>query len=419
MIPFVNAPQSFVATRWMSRHGLSRVRFEAAQARALNRWLARDLPKVAAYAQAPTRLQDVPVIDKARMMGDFAAYNIARLSADDLRQAIGRDSRIDGFTVGASTGTSGNRGLFVISDAERFRWLGAILAKTMADLLWQPQRIAVLLPQGTALYDAANRVQRLKLRFFDLHDGPEVWQPGLETFDPTVIVAPPRVLRFLAQTDTRLAPRRVFSAAETLDPVDRPIIETRFGAPLEQIYMATEGLLATTCRWGKLHLAEDAVFFEFEPVRDGLVSPLITSFRRSVQIMARYRMNDLLRLDPTPCPCGSPLQAVRDVVGRMDDCFRLSAGAGAAIITPDVLRNAVLDADPRIEDFRLIQTARDQIELVLPPGLADPVANAAKAGVDAVLKRRGVTARLTTRTDPLPLDVTRKLRRVECRLPNP
>ncbi|MEL7461863.1 MAG: CoF synthetase, partial [Pseudomonadota bacterium] len=92
----------------MSRRGLSRVRFEAAQARALNRWLARDLPKVAAYAQAPARLQDVPVMDKARLMGDFAAYNIARLSADDVRQAIGRDSRIGGFTVGASTGTSGN-----------------------------------------------------------------------------------------------------------------------------------------------------------------------------------------------------------------------------------------------------------------------------------------------------------------------
>ena len=415
MTPFLNAPLSFAATRWMSRKNLSRDRFQTLQAQQLAKWLAGDVPKVAAYRGAPARLSDLPVMDKAKMVADFAAYNTAGLSAESVRAAIKRNSRIGRLTVGASTGTSGNRGLFVISEAERFRWLGTILAKTMADMLWQPQRVAVLLPQSTALYDTANKVRRLKLKFFDLRDGPETWQPALETFSPTVLVAPPRVLRFLAERATNLTPKRVFSAAETLDPVDRPVIEARFGTPLEQIYMATEGLLATTCRHGRMHLAEDSVFFEFEPVGDGLVSPLITSFRRRVQIMARYRMNDLLRLDPEPCPCGSPLQVVHEVVGRMDDCFRLNGNTGALMITPDVLRNAVLDADSDITDFRLIQTGPDRIELTLPKGQSGAAIGSAKAGVEQLLQRRGAKATVTASSAPLSCGTGRKLRRVEYR----
>lgn len=415
MTPFFNAPLSFAATRWMSRKGLSRERFQTLQSRQLNKWLARDVPKVAAYRGAAAQLSDLPIMDKAKMMGDFAAYNTAGLGAETVRAAIKGDARIGRLTVGASTGTSGNRGLFVISEAERFRWLGTILAKTMADMLWQPQRVAVLLPQGTALYDAANKVRRLQLKFFDLHDGPETWQPALEVFNPSVLVAPPRVLRYLAEATTTVAPKRVFSAAETLDPVDRPVIEARFGASLEQIYMATEGLLATTCRHGRLHLAEDAVFFEFEAVGDGLVSPLISSFRRRVQIMARYRMNDLLRLDPEPCACGSPLQVVHEVIGRMDDCFHLGGNEGALMITPDVLRNAVLDADARITDFRLIQIGPDRIELTLPESQPGALMSAAKARVEGLLQGRGAKAKVTARRAPLSCGAGTKLRRVEYR----
>ncbi|TGU70391.1 CoF synthetase, partial [Mesorhizobium sp. M1C.F.Ca.ET.144.01.1.1] len=134
-----------------------------------------------------------------------------------------------------------------------------------------------------------------------------------------------KMLRHLAAENFRLRPKRVFSASETLDPVDRPVIESFFRLPLDQIYMATEGLFAVTCRKGGLHLAEDSVFFEFEPAGEGLVTPLVTAFRRRTQIMARYRMNDLLRLSGQPCGCGSPLRCVDEIVGRIDDVFRLGS----------------------------------------------------------------------------------------------
>ena len=81
--------------------------------------------------------------------------------------------------------------------------------------------------------------------------------------------------------------------------------------------------------------------------------------------MARYRMNDLLRLADAPCSCGSPLRHVAEIVGRMDDCFHLPGSPADA----RHLRNVVLDASRAITDFRLIQQAPDEVQLILPPDL--------------------------------------------------
>ncbi len=413
MIGPAEALAAFLRTRRLSRPGLSRAGFEAAQGRALARWLARDLPQVAAYPAAPARLQDLPVTDKALLMAAFHRYNRAGITAEQGWQALESGQSPPGLTIGASTGTSGNRGLFVISEAERFRWLGTILAKTIPDLLIRPQRVAVVLPRDTRLYHAARRLPWLSLRFFDVTEGPDRWRADLETWAPSVLIAPPRLLRHFAEGRFRLRPTRLFAAAETLDPPDRALIEGHFDRMLHQIYMATEGLFATTCPLGHLHLAEESVFFEYEPTGGGLVSPLVTAFRRETQIMARYRMNDLLRLADAPCACGSALRHVTGIVGRMDDCFHLSG----QLLTPDILRDAVLAASPAITDFRLIQTGPDDLDLILPPGLPDPAAGAACTALTALLRGRGLSSRITLIRAPLPLDPARKLRRVECRLP--
>jgi putative adenylate-forming enzyme len=409
---------SFARTLRLSRKGLDRNRLERAQRQALDRWLTRDLPKVPFYEGPIRPLNDLPVVDKTTQMESFDEFNQLGLSADDIRGALQDGSfRFGTHTIGASTGTSGNRGFFIISQAENNAWLGSILAKTIPDLLWRQQRVAVVLPQNTGLYDNAGRANRLDLRFFDLTIGPERWQRELEAFAPTVLVAPPKVLRHLADEKSAIRPVRLFSAAETLDLVDRTAIETRFGRPLEQIYMATEGLLAVTCRRGNLHLAEESVFFEFETVGDGLVSPLITCFRRRVQIMARYRMNDLLRLSPAPCPCGSPLRWVLEVVGRQDDIFQIPSGHGTVLVTPDILRNAILEADRRIDDFRIVQTEPGRIEIHLKPELPEDAASAALFAIENLVANRNGRAKVVMNRRQLHLETGRKLRRVESRIP--
>jgi putative adenylate-forming enzyme len=387
----------------------------------LRRWLEHDLPEVDFYHDAPPRLEALPVIDKTTVMSNFAAFNRGRITAEEGWCALANNGEggHEGVSIGSSTGTSGNRTLYAITNAERYRWLGTILAKTVPQFLVRPERVAVILAQNSALYDSARQANRLKLKFYDLRQGIETWIASLEAFAPTTIVAPPRVLRHLAEHAEWLAPRRLYAGAETLDPVDREVIEARFGITLGQIYMASEGLFAVTCSHGRLHLAEDAIFFEFETVTDGLVTPLVTGFRRQFQIMARYRMNDLLRLSGDPCPCGSPLRVVDEVIGRMDDVFVFERANGPPVlVTPDVMRNAVLDAARDITDFRILREEPDKITLVLQPNLSAASVDAACSALAEVFTRAKLSPDIQVRRDAMAMAMEpfRKLRRVECRL---
>jgi len=281
---------------------------------------------------------------------------------------------------------------YLISEAERFVWLGTILAKTLGlDVLRRP-RVAVALPQGSALYDAAGDGRALPLCFVSLGAGFAAALPALEAFEPDVLVAPPRLLRWIAERNARLAPRRIFAVAEVLDPPDRSAIRAGFPlARLGEIYMATEGLFAVSCRYGTLHLAEDRVHFDLTDAGHGTVEPVVTDFTRRAQVMARYRTGDLLRL--VSCPCGSPLRGVV-VAGRVSD--RIGG------LAPDVLRDAILGAGA--EDFRLVQRGEADPVLTLAPATetARP-----RAALEALLGRP-----VAVTNAPLTLPEDAKLRRV-------
>jgi len=400
-------------TRRLVRKLRTRADIEAWQGRQLAR-LQRDvLPLLPFYRDVDaTELEGLPVIDKRLLMSRFEDFNLPGITADEGWAALTSGGRVGEFHVGASTGTSGNRGLYVISETERWRWLGTMIAKTMPRL--RRARIALILPLDTSLYAAA-RGGLLKLRFFDLKQGLEACAEGVTALDPDTLIAPPKVLRWLCDNGGPLRRvRHVFSAAEVLDPRDREIIEARFGVSVREIYMATEGLLGVACEHGTLHLCEDCVKFEYEqPVRGSeLVTPIITDFSRQTQAMVRYRMNDLLRLRDTPCPCGSPLQAVAQVEGRMDDLLHLPGVGGVVTVTPDVMRNAIVGADRSIDDFRLVQTAADRLELSLTSALA---AEAARAALERLLLAMGAQATIDVTIAPVLEVSARKLRRVERR----
>jgi phenylacetate-coenzyme A ligase PaaK-like adenylate-forming protein len=170
--------------------------------------------------------------------------------------------------------------------------------------------------------------------------------------------------------------------------------------------MATEGLMGIACEQGVLHLCEDAVAFEWEDVPGSdLKAPVITDFVRTTQAMCRYRMNDLLRLGE-PCRCGSPYQTVAEIAGRADDVLIIG---GSHTITPDLLRNAIVDSDRRISDFRLRQTGADRLSLnVVPFGAVEGARNA----LLVALARQGITAHIELDNTPLAVS-PRKLRRIE------
>ncbi|MEL6586002.1 MAG: CoF synthetase [Pseudomonadota bacterium] len=361
------AVRAFAATLTRAATLRDRSALEAWQAKRLDAWLRQ--------TGMAASLSDVPITQRATLLADFAAFNRLGLSAETATaMALGRMPAPPHTHIGLSTGTvSGTRMPYVISDAERFVWLGTILAKTLGWAALQRPRVAVVLPQGSALYDAARDGRALPLCFVPLTDGFAQAQQVLEAFAPDVIVAPPRVLTWLARRGTTITPRRVFAAAELLDPPDQSAIRAAFpAARLGEIYMATEGLFAVTCPHGTLHLAEDCVHLELIPQGDGTVEPVVTDFTRRAQTMARYRTGDLLR--EVSCDCASPLRAVK-VAGRASD--RIEG------VAPDILRDAVLTAG--VEDFRLVQSGSAAPILTLAPGVpSDP----ARQVLQSVLGRR-------------------------------
>lgn len=391
------AAQAYTLARWRMRTLRSRAAIERYQAKRLAA-LGRDLRKSVPFYRSidPDAFATWPVIDKNILSANFAALNAAGISLDRVRNALGRrETLVDGHAIGHSTGTSGNRGYFVVSQAEQFVWLGTLLAKALPDALWRRHRVALALPGFSRLYGSAEGGSRVTLGLFDLAEGVDAWADRLAAFAPDTIVAPPKVLRLLAERGA-LTATTIFSAAEVLDPLDEASIHAATGVPVRQIYMATEGLFGVSCAYNTLHLAEDVVHFGWEAAAPGseLVQPIVTDFTRRAQAMARYRMNDLLLLSDQRCPCGSALRAVARVEGRRDDLFWL-AGVDSALhpVTPDVLRNALIDADRTITDFRIVQTNASAMTVRLLEG----------QGNDAAV--RAVFARLAARMALAPVEV--------------
>ena len=398
--------RAFALARWRAATLRSRAAIEQYQRRrlrALGRHLSAHIPFYRGIDAA--HAETWPAIDKGTLLANFAAMNRAGLTLDMVREALARgESRVGNHAIGHSTGTSGNRGYFVIKDPERYVWLGTLLAKALPDALWRRHRVALALPGFSRLYASAEGGSRVQLGIFDLSEGVDAWTDRFAGFAADTVVAPPKMLRLLAERGLIAHGTTVFSAAEVLDPVDAAPIAAATGAPVRQIYMATEGLFGVSCAHGTLHLAEDAVAFEWEAALHGLAQPLVTDFTRRAQAMARYRMNDLLRLADIPCPCGSAFRAVAAVAGRRDDIFLL----GGVAVTPDVLRNALLDADRGITDFRIVQTGERAITVTLDHGIA---AHAPVRALEAALARAGARARITV-DHGLPATDATKLRRV-------
>jgi putative adenylate-forming enzyme len=413
MLEVAHAAAAYLRTRALhallrSREGIGRH-----QQRACARLVRDARSTIPFYRDEGPRFEDMPIIDKAIQQGRFHEFNRPGITLDEAVEALaaGRD-RVRGHFVGQSTGTSGNRGRFVISPAERYQWLGTIVAKAVPDALVRRRRVALALPGFSALYRSASSGSRIRLAFFDLTLGVDAWRDDLAAFAPEVLVAPPKVLRRLAE-DGMLGGVEPFSGAEVLDPIDREVVEQASGRRVREIYMATEGLFGVACRHGTLHLAEDVVRFEWEKVPGGdLLVPVVTDMVRRVQPMIRYRMNDLLELSAGPCPCGSPFQAVARIHGRMDDVFEFEAPAGRVMATPDVLRNAVVDSDARIRDYRIIQKKDGGVTVELEKGLPDDVHSRVRSALEGALARLGAAPAVTTERGITPR-FDRKLRRVE------
>lgn len=385
----------FVRARWRWAHlrGGALERYQERRARQIVGYAHKHAPFYRAHwaGHDPRDWRTLPTVDKHVMMAHFDDFNTRGVNREAalevaLRAERERDFRptLDRLTVGLSSGTSGHRGLFVAAPQEQAAWAGTILARTIHQLR-RRLRVAFFLRSNSNLYEHVGG-RLVQFRYFDLMLPLADAVARLNDFQPDVLIGPPSLLGFLAarcaRGDLLIKPERLISVAEVLEPHDREQIEAAFGAPTDQIYQCTEGLLAISCAAGALHIQEDVVALQLEPLPGDVerVTPIVTDLWRTTQPIIRYRLNDVLQLDPRPCACGSTFRVIRAVEGRCDDiCYFESCAGGTRPFFPDTIRRMILLASSQILDYQSAQErcGHLRIHLSIPNGA--PFATIAQA----------------------------------------
>lgn len=378
----------------------------------------------AGYRTAGRGWRDLPETNKVLMMANFATFNTAGITTEEAFACAGaaegcRDFRptVRGHTIGFSSGTSGNRGLFVVDQAEKDRWTGCILAHLLPDALLVRHRVAFFLRANSNLYESVG-TGRVQFYYFDLARPFDVLMRQLDTLAPTVLVAPPAVLALLASEQERggidLRPRMVVSVADVLEEQERARIESAFSTRLREVYQATEGLIGMSCREGVLHLNEANMVIEKKDIGHGRFIPIVTDLRRRTQPIIRYALDDVLVEREERCRCGSIYQAIERVEGRCDDVCMVPTPSGDVPLFPDFIRRAIVSASSEITDYRVTYDgARADVTLAVRPGASVPcVAEAALVSLREVFASRGLPVPSISTAFGIPDDPLQKRRRV-------
>ena len=385
----VRVLKAYVSARRYQSRGMSRAGLETRQRelwRAFAPVIART-PAVAALAGQP--LEAFPVVRPAEIRREFERWNTLGLGGDAARAAAaeaeaGKSGKVaPGVSAGFSTGTSGVRGVFLASEAERAAYLGQTLARVLPwDGLLRRRRIALCLRADSALYRDVKNAGPFQFSFIKLGTPMAEMRATLAAFDPHVFVAPSHVLAELARAPIAMPSlQRVFYGAEPMGALERAWVAERLRVRPDPIYQATEGFLGAACRHGMLHLNEDTLVIERQAVAGtDRFQPIVTDLRRTTQPMVRVLLDDLLQPAAAPCPCGSPLMAVEPVEGRVGDLWRW----GDVVIAPREVEAAVSGAVGADVDWRAAGARAEIVVEVAGDGTA------AGAAVGSLLKRREV-----------------------------
>lgn len=392
--------REFAAVRW-GRPLRSRAGVERRQKRLLRRhlrFLRRRSPHFRELLRAHP-FDALPLMDKSVMMSRFDEINTVGVHRDEaLALAIANERSRDFAadlgenSVGLSSGTSGHRGLFIVSPQERDAWVGTVLARTLPRGRLLGHRIALFLRADNSLYESVGS-RAVSFSYFDVHTDMTENIRRLEAFRPTILVAPPSVLRLIARAAEdgilHSRPQKIYAVAEVLELADERRIAAALGQErLHQLYQCTEGFLAHTCEEGVIHLNEDSVLFEREPLDEERFTPIITDLRRRAQPIVRYRLGDVLRIRATPCPCGSALTAIERIEGREGDTLLFRGLDGRSVpVFADVMTRALLYAEG-FDEYRVVQTHASLLRISLDV-LDDRTTNSVTREVHSLADRLG------------------------------
>jgi phenylacetate-CoA ligase len=369
------------------------------------RHLYRGLPP------GPVALQDLPPVSKPQLMASFDDWvTDPRITLQDVQHFLADPARVGQPYLGCfactTSGTTGHPGILLhdgqataVYQAMTLRldlaWLGAA---EWVELARKGMRWAGVVGTG-AHYGGVgwmewerrrSRVRRHCYRAFSVQQPLRDLTAALQEFDPAILTGYPSALLQLAAEQQagrlRLRPTVVQLAGESTSPEQRARIAAALGGALHDTYACSEFLgMTLDCREGWLHAMGDWVILEpvdaeMRPVPPGRFSStvLLTNLANRVQPIIRYDLGDSVLTRPDPCPCGSPMPAIR-VAGRQDDILQLDAADGRVVEVLPLAIGSVLDQTPGLRRSQLRQVGRASLVVRLEP---DPGADAEQVWQD-------------------------------------
>lgn len=316
-------------------------------------------------------INDFPIINKTILMNNFNSINTRNLDREtvialaiDAEENREFSNKIEDISYGLSSGTSGNRGLFLISDKESMFWAGVMFAKLghLRKKLFKKVRIAFFMRANNNLYETIGN-KWFKFKFFDIYKNYQENLKELIDFNPTIIIAQPSILKLLSKDFKNNNLQETFTIAEVLEDDTAKLIKSSLGVNNYIIYQATEGFIGATYIDNSLYINEDLIFLEKEYIGDNRFIPIITDLNRKTQPIIRYRLNDIL-IEDTDNKGYYNFIKLKNIEGRSDECFQFQNIYNESVtIFPDFLRNAVIKASKYITDYNIYQKSETSIHV--------------------------------------------------------
>lgn len=351
---------------------------EAHQQKRLNHFRKKILsqsPFYKPYADKP--FHEWPMCNKNIMMTHFDEINTVGIKKEEaLALAFQAEETRDfapligNISVGLSSGTSGQRGLFITSPKERDAWAGIMLAKLLPDGLLRHERIALFLRANNRLYETLNKGKKIQFHFFDLLHDFAAHIKTLNQLQPTILIAPATVLTLLASDAAlKIHPKKIVSVAEVLEPQDEQKIVAAFSCKVSQAYQCTEGFLGISDNTNPgLILNEEFILIEKEWIDETRFVPIITDLMRTSQPIVRYRLDDILVVDTK---ITGPKTRIKKIEGRVGDTLYGRSGDQYIPIFSDLIRQRIASYPEPIDDYQLTQVSLQEIHIEITPMLDD------------------------------------------------
>ena len=170
----------------------------------------------------------------------------------------------------------------------------------------------------------------------------------------------------------------VISTAEVLYEHQRFLLEEVFGCRVVNEYGAAEvGIIGFECPDGGIHIANENVYLEVlrdgRPAKEGEVGDVVvTGLRNHAMPLIRYKLGDLAAVPSKEhCPCGRGLPLIKSLAGRDNDMVVTAEGK---ILHSEIFayinRDLIKDGH-RIREFKIIQTAKDLLRVLVPKDTGD------------------------------------------------